>query len=212
MRNFASATWLWAMLAFSLLVALYSWRFIPLGIERAFDGLGAAVMDPRLPFVVHVVAAPVALATGAAQFLPRLRSRRPAIHRWTGRTYGVAVLLGGIGGLWMALDSFDRPVAALGFGTLAILWLLFTARGVAAARARRFDAHRAAMIRSFALAFGAVTLRVQLPIFFIFILPEGSTYLDASPYVAWTAWVPNLLIAELWLRRRARDSRYPRST
>ena len=58
--------------------------------------------------------------------------------------------------------------------------------------------HRCWMIRSYALTFAAVTLRLELPLFFIF---GGMEYPVASSYVAWLCWVPNLFIAELYLRR-----------
>ena len=188
----------WAMVVFSLIIALSSYRFFLLGMEPAFEGLGASVLDPRLPFIMHVVAAPLALATGSLQFFSNIRQKRPVLHRWNGRIYGLAVLFGGIAGLIMAVDATDRPMAAAGFGILAVIWLWFTASGVLHARAKRFDAHQAMMLRSFALAFGAVTLRLQLP----FLMADGSSYLDVSHIVSWTAWVPNLIVVELWLRRR----------
>ena len=184
------------MVTSSLAVALMSYRFFPLGIDASFAQLGAAVLDPRLPFVVHVVSAPVALATGAWQFFSGIRKKRPRFHRWSGRIYGLAILLGGLSGLIMALYSPERPLAAVGFGLLAILWLWFTAKAIWYARQRNFATHRAMMIRSFALTFAAVTLRLQLP----FLLSDGSNYMEISHIVAWTCWVPNLLAVELYLR------------
>ena len=50
------------------------------------------------------------------------------------------------------------------------------------------------------LTFAAVTLRLYLPFFFA----NGFSYTEASVYVAWMCWVPNLLAVEWWLRRSAR--------
>lgn len=59
-----------------------------------------------------------------------------------------------------------------------------------------FQAHRKWMARSFALTFGAVTLRIYLPSFLAMGLPFDKAY----PLVAWVSWVPNLLAVELfWL-------------
>ena len=186
----------WMMLVFSVLIALVSYRFVGLGIEGAFANVGASVLEPRAVFVAHVVAAPIALLLGPFQFITRLRARRPVLHRWTGRLYAIAILVGGIAGLLLALDATDRPVAAAGFGLLAVLWLVFTTLAVAHARARRFAAHRRMMIRSFALTFAAVTLRLQAP----FLSFDGTPYLEISHILAWSCWVPNLILAELWLR------------
>jgi hypothetical protein len=74
-----------------------------------------------------------------------------------------------------------------------------TSQGWLTARARRFDEHRRWMIRSFALTFAAVTLRIYMPL-------SGLMHLDmdqAYRAIAWLAWVPNLILAELYLRRSA---------
>jgi predicted membrane protein DUF2306 len=185
---------------FSLAIALVSYRFLALGLEAAFPSMLGHITARRLAFVLHISASPIALALGLLQFLPRLRGRRPAFHRWTGRVYALAVLIGGAAALVMALGSFDRPVAAIGFGALAVLWLGATGRAIWLAMAGRTPEHRRWMIRSYALTLAAVTLRLELPFFFIF---GAMDYAQASNYVAWLCWVPNLIIAELYLRRRS---------
>ena len=59
------------------------------------------------------------------------------------------------------------------------------------------ESHRQWMIRSYALAFAAVTLRIYMP-FMQAVL--GMEFLDAYLIVAWMCWVPNLLVAELIVR------------
>ncbi len=181
----------------ALIIALVSYRFLALGLEQAFDGMIGHITQRKLVFVLHISAAPIALAVGLFQFLPNLRTRRPAVHRWCGRVYTAAVLTGGVSGLLLAIGSIDRPFAAAGFGLLAILWLAVTANGVRLAMAGHYNDHRRWMVRSYAMTFAAVTLRFMLPLFFIF---GGMEYAEASSYVAWISWVPNLIIAELYLR------------
>ena len=65
--------------------------------------------------------------------------------------------------------------------------------------AGRIAEHQRWMVRSYALTFAAVTLRLEMPFFFIL---GGMDYAEVSNYVAWLCWVPNLIIAELYLRRR----------
>jgi uncharacterized membrane protein len=183
-------------------IALASWRFIPLGVEAAM-GFVAYHADLRpLAFFAHVGLAPVALMLMPFQFLPGLRARRPGLHRWTGRSYAAAVLLSGLGGLAMAVGTEAGPVASTGFALLAILWLGTTATGVWMARAGDMAAHRRWMIRSAALTFAGVTLRLELPLLVI----GGLEFPTAYTAVAWLCWVPNLLVAEWLLKRRSRPA------
>jgi hypothetical protein len=101
--------------------------------------------------------------------------------------------------LLLAPHAFGGLVSRLGFGTLAVLWLATGAMALRTARRRDFAGHRRWMIRNFALTLAAVTLRFYLPAGFLARLPFEVTY----PAIAWLCWVPNLLIAEAWLRRKA---------
>jgi uncharacterized membrane protein len=179
-------------------IALASWRFVPLGVEAAM-GFVAYHADLRpLAFFAHVGLAPLALMLMPFQLLPRLRARRPAMHRWIGRSYAVLVLLSGLGGLAMAVGTEAGPVAATGFALLAVLWLGTTATGVWKARVGDIAEHRQWMIRSAALIFAGVTLRLELPL----LIASGLEFPTAYTIVAWLCWVPNLLVAEWILRGR----------
>lgn len=184
----------------SLSVALMSYRFLPLGLETAFPDMAVHIENLNLVFLLHVSAAPLALALGVFQLWPWLRVKIPMLHRYTGRLYVLAVFVAGLSSLIMALNSFDRPSAALGFGLLSVFWLATTFRGIQLARARDFAAHRVWMIRSYALTFAAVTLRIYLLMFSM----AGFTYMEASIYLAWMCWVPNLIFAEWLLRKRGK--------
>jgi hypothetical protein len=66
-------------------------------------------------------------------------------------------------------------------------------------KALDIDAHQRWMIRSYALAFAAVTLRIYMP--FMQALMDMD-FIDAYRIVAWLCWVPNLMVAELIIRRQ----------
>lgn len=185
---------------FSLLIALSSYRFLAFPLELGFADFIDHIVNRRALFLMHIAAAPVALAVGAFQFMPGLRARRLALHRWMGRAYGVSILIAGLGGLGIGVTAVGGPAAQVGFTLLALLWLLTTAQAVRLALRRDIAAHRRWMIRSFALTFAAVTLRLQLPVFFV----GGYDYAAASVWLAWTCWVPNLLVAEWIIRTRPR--------
>jgi len=147
--------------------------------------------------VAHFVGSALALGCGALQLNTRLRQRSPGTHRLLGRVYLAGVLAGGLSGFALALDASGGTMARLGFGVLSVLWLGFTASALVCIRRGDVAAHRRWMLRSYALTFGAVTLRLYLPASLI----GGIAFEAAYPFIAWLAWVPNLLIVELWLRR-----------
>jgi uncharacterized membrane protein len=147
-----------------------------------------------LALYAHLSGGALALALGPWQFSRRIRRRALAVHRWTGRTYLAAVAVGGAGALGLAPISQHGLVTHFGFGLLAVLWLLATGTAYLQIRSGNVRAHRRWMIRSYALTFAAVTLRIYLPLSAI----AGIPFPDAYQVVAWLCWVPNLVVAE-WL-------------
>lgn len=192
------------VLAFlSVAVALYAlaaYAFLPLGAAIHPD-MRPAFAAHRVAVYAHVFAASTALALGPFQFAAGLRARRPGLHRAFGRVYlGVGVLVGGLSGLWLAPHAFGGPAARLGFGCLALAWLVTGAFAWRAAVARDLAAHRRWMVRNFALAFAAVTLRLYVPGSVLAGVPFEAAY----PVIAWMCWLPNLAVAEVaFVRERS---------
>lgn len=190
-----------AMLLLSLGVAGYAlvmYTVAPLG-RFLHPDMRAAFESNRVVVYVHVFASSVALLLGPFQFMDKLRAERINLHRWMGRLYlGVGVLLGGLAGLHMAFHAYGGIVSQLGFGALALAWLYTGMRAYLAIRARDVAAHRRWMVRNFALAFGAVTLRLWLP----GSVAAGIPFELAYPAIAWLCWVPNLVVAEQILKRK----------
>jgi len=181
----------------SIAVALVSWRFFVLGLEAAFPSMEHQLSAPRMMFYAHVVASPLALLIMPFQLSAKFRARRPNLHRWFGRIYCLMVLIGGIGGMAIAFSAKGGLVVQAGFFFLSVFWLAATVRAYVSIRAGRIADHRAWMIRSAALTFAAVTLRLWLPLQLV----AGVPYDIAYAIVAWLAWVPNLIVAEYLLRR-----------
>ena len=176
-------------------------------------GLASAYADQpafvRAAFYVHIVGGGLALLLGPWQFWAGLRRRRPRVHRWTGRGYLTAVAVGGVAALVMAPFNSVGFVGFFGFGTLGVLWLWTGWRGYRAIRSGDVRAHQAWMIRNFACTFAAVTLRlwigvllgVQIP--FLGSEPDiEAAFANAYAAVPFLAWLPNVVVAELMIRRR----------
>lgn len=167
------------------------------------------IADSPGPLVVHVAAAGVFALVGALQFPAGIRRRHRVWHRRAGRVLVVAGLLVAGSSLWMTLLYDDAPggiglwLARLLVGSAISVSLVL---GFAAIRRRGLAAHRAWMIRAYALCVAAGTQA----------LTEGIAEAllgvdDASKSLGATAgWVINAAIAEWIIRRPARRRTRPR--
>jgi uncharacterized membrane protein len=188
------AAWLgMTFLAFGVAGYAFTILFVP-----EFRPPFAKTLFAERPFftIAHFLGGSVALITGAFQLNGWLRTRFINWHRWLGRLYVLAVVVGSVSGFFMALKAFGGIASNLGFGLLAVLWLVTTFHAYHHIRNGNVAEHRKCMIRSYALTLAAVTLRFYLPGSMIAGIPMTTAY----PIIAWLCWVPNLLVAEWYIR------------
>jgi uncharacterized membrane protein YozB (DUF420 family) len=161
--------------------------------------------NPRIdvspaPVVVHIVAAAFFALFGAVQFSARLRRRHRDWHRRSGRLLVAAGLLVAGSGLWMTLFYSGAPGGELLWAVRLVVGSAMAASivaGFAAIRRRDIPAHRAWMIRAYALAVGAGTQVVTQGIGeAAFGTSDLSTALSIS-----AGWVVNAAVAERVIRR-----------
>jgi hypothetical protein len=189
----------WGLMAFlSVAIAGISSRYFTFNPALAAPPFQARVAghDPWL--FLHIGGGITALTVGSFQFSRLLRTRYLAWHRRLGIAYLIAATVGGLAGFRIALESSGGLATHFGFGILAIAWLITTAMAYRRVLQRKIQSHREWMIRSFALTFAAVTLRLWLPLF------AGVLKLDfmqAYQTISWLCWVPNILIAEILVSR-----------
>jgi hypothetical protein len=187
----------WILVAItSVLIGAYALFLMASGFTLVPEEVAGNRFPSALGLRIHIVASGIALLTGPFQFLRPLRRRFPVVHRTLGRIYVVACLVGGLAGGLIALFSTGGLVAGFGFLALAIVWLTGTIRAWLAVRRHDYLTHQRWMIRSFALAFAAVTLRIYIPLSQI----AGFDYAASYAAIAWLCWVPNLLVAQLLVR------------
>nr|WNW41191.1 DUF2306 domain-containing protein [Streptomyces sp. Li-HN-5-13] len=190
-----------AVAVLALLVAAVSARYFTLDPDTFLADQRTVYLAHLAPLLLHIGGGVTALVAGLPQFLPGLRARRPAVHRWTGRLYVLAAAATGLGGLLIAPHGLHPPLAPLGFTALALLTLTTTALGLHHARHGRVPAHRRWMLRSYALMFTAVTFRLWLLLLTPTPLSPATVYTSG----AWASWLLNLAAAERLLRRRPRE-------
>jgi uncharacterized membrane protein YozB (DUF420 family) len=177
------------------------------GVLRLTELAGAEVNDGNarflafpLPVIVHIVGATVYSLLGAFQFVPSLRRARGRLswHRVSGRILVPAGILAGLSGMWLAV-SIPRPeadvVLRLVFATLMVGSILL---GLRAILRRDVRTHRAWMIRGYAIGMGAGT---QFLVFVTVGLVAGEPDVTTTIILMGAAWVINLVVAEIAIRR-----------
>ncbi|WP_158629972.1 DUF2306 domain-containing protein [Cohnella sp. AR92] len=150
----------------------------------------------------HAVSAGFAIAIGWLQFLGRLRRRAPALHRIIGYAYSLGIAIAGVSALYLAVYADGGPSGKLGFGMLALLWLFTLVQGLRSIIVYRDSKrHGRWMIRNYALTCAAISLRLYtLLSAALFGLSDTN---DTFVVISWLCWLPNLLLAEAWVRRRS---------
>lgn len=177
-------------------------QYAPGDPNRYFSDQRLVYIAHRTALMTHILGGSVALLIGPFQFLPAMRRKKYlSLHRWLGRIYLLGILVGGLGGLYMATLSHGGMITHIGFGALALSWLTTGTMAYQRIRARDIKAHERWMKRNFSLTFAAVTLRIWLP---LLAFAVGMEFTHAYQIVSWLAWVPNLLFAE-WLIRRQQN-------
>ena len=192
-----------AMVLLGLFVTVYALPYLSGNPDTFFEQQRLTYMAHLTPLMLHIAGAMVALSLGPWQFVRRLRSRWPRVHRVVGRVYVVAVLATGLGGLMLAPTTYTGRLTGLAFALLAVGTLSSTAMAFVAIRRRQIARHRVWMIRSYAFIFTGVSFRLGL-----FLLPPlGLSFDTAYAVSAWIAWPINLAVAEVLLRRGRRPAR-----
>jgi len=162
--------------------------------------LGPHYRDRPVALLSHLGLGAIALMIGPFQFLEKFRQAQPWLHRWSGWFYVFSCLASGLAAISLAFHSSQGLVAQAGFVVLGGLWIATTTSAFLMARSRDFAQHKRWMIRSYALTYAAVSLRIILPAELALGVPFDTAY----SIVAWACWVPNLLIAEWGFLRRQR--------
>jgi uncharacterized membrane protein len=182
----------------SLLVVLVASRYLAFDPSTYFPEQREVYVDRQVVLGLHIVGGMTALLVGPLQLARWFRARHVRVHRALGAVYVSGVLVGSVAGLVLATTAHGGPVAGLGFAGLAVAWATTTALAVHAVVHRRFQEHRRWMLRSFALTFAAVTLRLYLGVVGVLGLDFSTSYV----VIAWLCWVPNLALALWWTSER----------
>ena len=156
---------------------------------------------------VHFAMAVILLFAWPILFSATIRARHRAVHRWTGRIYVSAAFLAGCGGLsFIFAHGAFTPAASIAFGIWGAVMMLSAVMAYVHARARRFDLHRAWVIRLFAMVLGSWLFDLEFRAWKDFTggagIGKGAAIGMFDYALLYLFFVPNLLVAEFFIRNK----------
>ncbi|MDB5149386.1 MAG: putative rane protein [Mucilaginibacter sp.] len=146
-------------------------------------------------FYCHIIGSSIILLAGFFQFSKKVYSNK-ALHRALGKLYVFGVLFFAAPGAYVMTLFINRGTGVfISFLLQNTLWVVFTLAAFLLVKNGRIDDHIKMMNRSYALAFGAVTLRFYIWLFTV--LGNGVNFHNNYLIIAFLSWVPNLILAEV---------------
>ncbi len=147
----------------------------------------------------HVSGGVLALVIGPFQFWKAFRNKYITLHRWLGRTYLSAILIGSLCSTYLAWTSALAVhwTWAIALQGLAFAWICTAAMAYRAIMKRRIQLHKEWMIRTYVVTFAFATFRWlnDLPI-----IADLGTFIERAPTIGWISWVIPLFITEIVLQ------------
>lgn len=155
--------------------------------------------DYKWPLIGHISGGLLALIIGPFQFSKAFRNKFMTTHRWLGRIYLIAILVGTISSTYLAWTSAYRVNFSWAFGLqcLAFAWIASALMAYVSVMRRRIMQHKEWMIRSYVVTFAFVTFRWLNELTIVKnLMPE---FVERGPTVIWFCWTIPLLITEIVL-------------
>lgn len=152
-------------------------------------------------FYSHIFASSVILICGFFQFSKRIAPGSKT-HRLLGKIYIYGVLFFAAPGAYVMCFFIGRGTGVFtSFILQNTLWVIFTTWSIFSIRKGDITSHINMGIRSYSLAFAAVTLRFYIWLFHI--LENGVNIEHSYLFIAVLSWFPNLILVEILIRRNA---------
>ena len=158
----------------------------------------------RVGLVLHLIGGLVAIFAGLLQIWLGLTNRVARLHRVLGKVYVSAVLMGSLGGFYLASTIPGHLAYRAGLLGLDVAWLITTATALYAIRGRQIEQHREWMLRSYTVTFAFVTFRlVSLMLHRWIDVPDDRVADNIDTSMAWACWAVPLLLAEPLIQLRS---------
>lgn len=118
----------------------------------------------RWMLIPHALAGTTATLIGPLQLSTRLRSRHLTLHRILGRVYVVAILIAAPLAIYIATINHQPAIFYTGTIVQSGSWIVTTLAAFLTARNRHIQQHRQWVVRSYAVTFTFILVRVLNPV------------------------------------------------
>ena len=173
-------------------------RYIPFSSDVSFLAIKQdeviAVPYYLLIFYTHVYSSIFVLFFGIFQFIKIRNKQIRKLHQLSGKLYFyITILFATPSGIFIGFYANGGLSSKIAFVLLGILWFYFTLVGVLKIKQKNIQSHKSFMMRSYALALSALTLRAWKVIIVYLFQPAP---MDVYQIIAWLGFVPNLIFVE----------------
>jgi uncharacterized membrane protein len=188
--------------ALTIFLMLFAGKFVIndalpyFGLEKETFG---RYWNYKWPLIGHISGGLLALAVGPFQFSQTFRNKFMTAHRWLGRIYLTAILIGTISSTYLAWTSAFRVNFSWAFGLqgLAFAWITTASMAYISVMRGRILQHKEWMIRSYVVTFAFVTFRWLADLQISHQLMNK--FEERGPTIIWFSWTIPLLITEIVL-------------
>ena len=202
-------TWFWLVIFsfFFTLMLNITLRYIPFDSGASFLQIKQTEVT-TIPgylslFYIHVYSSVFVLLAGFTQFNRRILKNYPKIHKRIGQIYVYTVVfLAAPSGIYIGYYANGGFWSKISFMLLGTLWYTFTVIGIISVKKRFLLRHKNFMLRSFALAFSAITLRLWKVILVFAFHPNP---MEVYKIIAWLGWIPNILVIEWYIYKKQKQ-------
>ena len=178
--------------------ALFGWQYLAVPGYAENGAMAHHFSGSPVSFYMHMFFAPLALLLGGFLVVGRVWHNR-AVSVPLSYLYIVSSLLAAAGSVELALNTKGNLAVMVGLLVLFALWAYVTVRFALFIRLGNWIEARRLFIRSFAMALASPVTRLLLMAYFL--MPIGD-FQTAYAWITWLGWLPNVFIAEWWIRRR----------
>ncbi len=200
--NTQSKTKSYIRLGLTILLILYAGKFV---INDALPYFGfdketfGRYWNDKWPLIGHISGGLLALAIGPFQFSKTFRNKFMTTHRWLGRIYLTAILIGTISATYLAWTTAIKVNFSWAFAMqcLAFAWIATASMAYISVMKGRILQHKEWIIRSYVVTFAFVNFRWLSDLPIAHQLMEKFT--ERGPAMAWLSWTIPLLITEIVL-------------
>jgi uncharacterized membrane protein len=157
----------------------------------------------RAGLVPHLLGGATALIAGLVQIWLGLTHRTGRVHRVLGRVYVAGIVIGSVGGFYLAVTIERQFAYKSGLFCMDLAWLITTGMALYAIHRRRLEQHREWMLRSYVVSFAFVTFRLFDAVLRHYVsVPDSPQADDIAITMAWSCWAIPLLLAEPLIQLR----------